>query len=83
MCLADGLSKIDDVLPERVPPRRQRHRIQPLTWIVAVALTPVLLYDVWQTVRDVKHRHSAGGYATAVNLSSSAGRPHPLFPNDP
>lgn len=78
MRLADGLSEIDDV-PERVPPRRQRRRIRPLTWIVSVALTPLLLYDVWQTVQDVKHRHAAGGYATAVNLSPSAvGRPHPL-----
>ena len=79
MCLADGLSGIDDVLAERVPPRRQRRRIQPLTWIVTIALTPVLLYDVWQTVQDVKHRHAAAGYATAVNLSSSVvGRSHPL-----
>lgn len=79
MCLADGLSEIDVVLPERVPARRQRRRIQPLTWIVTIALTPVLLYDVWQTVQDVKHRHAADGYVTAVNLSSSAvGRPHPI-----
>lgn len=79
MRLADGISEIDDRLPERVPPRRQRRRIQPLTWIVTVALTPVLVYDGWQTVQDVKHRHAAGGYPTAVNLSSSAiVRPHEL-----
>ena len=79
MCLADGLSEIDGLLPGRVAPRRQRRRVQPLTWIVTIALTPVLLYDVWQTVQDVKHRHAAVGYATAVNLSSSAlGRLHSL-----
>ena len=78
MCLADRVSEIDDALAERVPPRQRRRRIQPLTWIVTAALTPVLLYDVWQTVQDVKHRHAAGGY-TAANLSSSAvGRPRGL-----
>ena len=40
-------------------PARPKHRaVQPLTWIVAVALMPVLLYDVWQTVQDVKHHHA-------------------------
>jgi hypothetical protein len=79
MCLADGLPRFDDPLPGAVPPRRARRRIQPLTWIVAVALAPVLLYDVWQTVQDVKHRHAAGGYDIAANLGSPAvARPHGL-----
>jgi hypothetical protein len=79
MRLADGLSNRDGVLRERAPARRGRRRIQPLTWIVTVAVMPVLLYDVWQTVQDVKHRHAAGGYASAVELSSSAAsRPREL-----
>ena len=72
MGLADGLPECKDALPERTPARGERHRIRPLTWIVSVALVPVLLYDVWQTVQDVKHRHAAGAYAIASNLYSPA-----------
>lgn len=72
MCLADGLPELDDALRAPIPPRRQRRRIQPLTWVVTVALTPVLLYDVWQTVQDVKHRHAPGAYDIAANLDSPA-----------
>ena len=72
MCLADGLPELDDARRERVPARRPRPRIQPLTWIVAVALAPVLLYDVWQTVQDVKQHHVARAYAAAVNLGLPA-----------
>ena len=72
MCRADGLAELDHALPERVPARRARPRIQPLTWIVSVALTPVLLYDVWQTVQDVRQHHVARAYAAAVNLGSPA-----------
>jgi len=32
----------------------------------------VLLYDVWQTVQDVKQHHVARAYAAAVNLGSPA-----------
>jgi hypothetical protein len=72
MCLADGLPESADALPERVPAPRARRRIQPLTWIVTVALTPVLLYDVWQTVQDVRHRRAADAYDIAVSLDSPA-----------
>ena len=72
MCLADGLPVTDDARRARIPPRRQRRRIQPLTWVVTVALTPVLIYDVWQTVQDVKHRHAPGVYEIAASLDSPA-----------
>jgi hypothetical protein len=62
MCLADGLPERHAVLPEPTPGRRARRRIQPLTWIVTVALMPVLLYDVWHTVQDVKQHHAARAY---------------------
>lgn len=79
MCLTDGLPQLDEALPERVPARRARRRVQPLTWIVTVALTPVLIYDVWQTVQDVKHRHAAGAYDIAANLGApGTARPHGL-----
>lgn len=79
MCLADGLPELDDARGARIPPRRQRGRIRPLTWIVTIALTPVLLYDVWQTVQDVKHRHAPGAYEIAANLDSpAAARPRGL-----
>jgi hypothetical protein len=55
------------------PARRERRRIRPLTWIVAVALTPVLIYDVWQTVQDVKHRHEVRGYVIAGITGSHHG----------
>jgi hypothetical protein len=72
MCLADGLPELDDTLPARLPARRARRRIQPLTWIFTVALMPVLLYDVWQTVQDVKQHHVAHAYDAAMNLASRA-----------
>jgi hypothetical protein len=78
MCLADGLPKGDNALCARVPARRERRRIQPLTWIVAVAVTPVLLYDVWQTVQDVKQHHAARGNYIAINLGSPGAAPRGL-----
>ena len=65
MGLAVQLTERDVALPAPAPARRERRRIQPLTWIVAAALMPVLVYDVWQTVQDVKHRHEARGYVAA------------------
>ena len=73
MRLADGLPELDHAPRERVPARRARPRIQPLTWIVTVALTPVLLYDVWQTVQDVKQHHVARAYDAAANWGSRTG----------
>ena len=71
MCLADGLPEREDVLPRWVVQvRRPRRRIQPVTWIVTIALMPVLLYDVWQTVQDVKQHHAARAYDIAGNLGS-------------
>lgn len=69
MYLADGIPELDDTLPERFPAPRARSRIQPLTWIVSAALMPVLLYDVWQTVQDVKQHHVTRAYV-ALNLGS-------------
>ena len=67
MCLADGLKERNEALPVRVPVRPARRRIQPLTWVVAVAVMPVLLYDVWQMVQDVKQHHAARADDITVN----------------
>ena len=76
MCRVHGLAEFEDALRERTPARRQPRRIQPLTWIVTAALMPVLLYDGWQTVRDVKQHHLARTRYVAVNLGSPrAARP--------
>jgi hypothetical protein len=41
---------------------------------------PVLIYDVWQTVHDVKRRQDIRAYALAMNLSPPpAERPLSLF----
>ena len=72
MCPADRLPERGDALHEPPPARRKHRRIRPLTWVFAAALTPVLLYDVWQTVHDVKQRHAARDYAVAANLRSHA-----------
>jgi hypothetical protein len=72
MCLANELPERYVALPEQVPARPRRRTVQPLTWIVSAALVPVLLYDVWQTARDVNHRHAAAATHTTVNLSSTA-----------
>lgn len=57
-----------------------RRRVQPLTWIVTAALMPVLIYDAWATVLEVKHRQDARAHALAVNLSPPpAERPLTLF----
>jgi hypothetical protein len=74
MCLADGIPKLDDTLPGRFPARRARRRIQPLTWAVGAALMPVLLYDVWQTMQDVKQRHAARSYVALNPGSAATGR---------
>lgn len=75
MCRANELPERYVALPEQIPARPRRRTVQPLTWIVSVALAPVLLYDVWQTAHDVSHRHAVAAAGTAVNLSSTvAGR---------
>jgi hypothetical protein len=72
MCLANELPERYVALPEPAPARPRRRTVQPLTWIVSVALMPVLLYDVWQTAREVNHRHAVAAAHTPINLSSSA-----------
>jgi hypothetical protein len=67
MCLADELPERYVALPEPAAARPRRRTVQPLTWIVSVALMPVLLYDVWQTAHDVIHRHAAAATQTTVN----------------
>jgi len=39
--------------------RAQRRRVHPLTWATLVAVMPLLGWDVWQTLQDVKHRREA------------------------
>ena len=59
---------------------RERRRVQPLTWIVAAALMPVVVYDVWQTLHDVRQRQQIRAYALAANLGPPAAeRPRALF----
>ena len=80
---------LDDELPDREPPLcghrpqslpRRRPRVRPLTWIVAAAFVPVLIYDVWQTVQDVRHRHEVRAYALTAKLSlPAAERPRALI----
>lgn len=72
MCLATELPERHVALPEQAPAHPRRRTVQPLTWIVSVALMPVLLYDVWQTAHDVNHRHAAAAANTTVSLSSTA-----------
>jgi hypothetical protein len=80
---------LDDELPDREHPlsghgshplQRRQPRVRPLTWIVTAALIPVLIYDVWQTVQDVKHHHEIRAYALTANLSPPAAeRPRTPF----
>lgn len=70
MFLIGELPEGEDVLLTRAPARPQRSKVHPLTWIAAAALMPVLAYDVWQTLQDVRHRHQA--YPTAASVSPSA-----------
>ena len=78
---------LDDELPDREHPLsgqplpRRRRRVRPLTWIVTAALIPVLIYDVWQTVHDIKHHHEVRAYALATNLSPAAAK-RPRTPFD-
>jgi hypothetical protein len=37
--------------------RARRRRVHPLTWATLAAVMPLLGWDVWQTLQDVKHRH--------------------------
>jgi hypothetical protein len=44
------------------PVPRTRHRIHPLTWVVAAALMPVLCWDAWQSLQEAKQRvHTHAG----------------------
>ncbi len=70
MFLIDELPQGESVLSERAPARPQRRKVHPLTWIVAAALAPVLAWDVWQTLQDVKQRHQA--YASPMSPSAAA-----------
>ena len=79
LLVAAGLPKRDDALSVRLPARRARRRIQPLTWIVTVALMPVLLYDVWQTVQDVKQRHRVRAENITANLGTPAAARPPRY----
>lgn len=79
MCLANQSPERHGTHLNQLPARPKHRTVQPLTWIVTVALMPVLLYDVWQTVQDVKHHHAGGATDTAANLSSpAAARSHRL-----
>jgi len=57
--LNDELTEDEPVYSERASARRLRHRVHPLTWIGLVAVVPLLSWDVWQTLQDVRHRHEA------------------------
>jgi hypothetical protein len=59
MSLSDELAEREDGLYEQVPKGSQRSRVHPLTWAALVAMVPLLSWDVWQTMQDVKHRHQA------------------------
>ena len=65
MFLSDESPEREGGLTEPAPVRSQRRKVQPLTWIFAAALMPVLVYDVWQTVQDVRHRHQT--YTASVH----------------
>jgi hypothetical protein len=67
MFLTDKLNERDNVVSEPTAARPRRRKVHPLTWIVAALLTPVLLWDVWQTVQDVKHRHQTYVATRTVN----------------
>jgi hypothetical protein len=57
--LTDQLREDEPVYSELASARRLRLRVHPLTWIGLVAAMPLLGWDVWQTLQDVKHRHEA------------------------
>lgn len=52
-------------------------RVHPLTWIVGAALTPVLVWDVWQTMHDIQQRHQASAFplTAAATVMSNRTRP--------
>jgi hypothetical protein len=41
-------------------------KVHPLTWIVSAALMPVLVWDVWQTLHDIKQHHAFALSAAAA-----------------
>ena len=57
-------------LSEHAPARPRRRKVHPLSWFVAAALMPLLVWDVWQTLQDVKHRHQA--YASDAGPPATA-----------
>jgi hypothetical protein len=61
------------VFSELDPASRRRHKVHPLTWVAAAALMPLLAWDVWRTLQDVKQRHQP--YASVTSPAVSAARP--------
>jgi hypothetical protein len=59
MFLSEELPEREDASCEQVPKGPQPSRVHPLTWAALVAMLPLLSWDVWQTMQDVKHRHQA------------------------
>jgi hypothetical protein len=43
--------------------RPGRRRVHPITWVAAAALIPLLGWDVWQTLQDIKHRQAYASLA--------------------
>ena len=46
-------SDAQDIASEPAP---ARHKIHPLTWIVAAALLPLLCWDAWESMQEAKLR---------------------------
>jgi hypothetical protein len=59
MFLSEELPEREDALCEQVPKGPRLCRVHPLTWAALVAMAPLLSWDVWQTLQDVKHRHQS------------------------
>lgn len=47
-----------------VKTRKRPRKIQPITWIVGLALLPLLVWDVRQTIKESKQPH-----ATSIKAS--------------
>lgn len=67
----DSSTEAENLRSEQESACPQRHKVRPLTWMVAAALMPLLCYDVWQTLHDAKHRHEAHA-AAPLSASSTA-----------
>ena len=63
MYLNDECPEGENLPSEQAPALPERRRVHPITWVAAAALLPLLVWDIRETLQDVKHRQASAASA--------------------